>query len=87
MEGASSRLCRNFGLQRAMLISLTAYTLTAKEAVDWGLVQKIVPIEELVAEAVRRANGDETAAATALGLTRADVQARLEGATPAAAGR
>jgi len=42
---------------------------------------------ELVAEAVRRANGDETAAATALGLTRADVQARLEGATPAAAGR
>jgi len=42
---------------------------------------------ELVAEAVRRANGDESAAAAALGLKRADMQARLEGATPAAAGR
>lgn len=52
MEGAFPRLCRNFGLQRAMFMALTAYTLTAKEALEWGLVQRIVPIENLVAEAV-----------------------------------
>lgn len=52
MMGAFPRLCRTFGLQRAMWIALTAHTLTAQDALDWGLVQKIVPIESLVKEAL-----------------------------------
>lgn len=55
LEGAFPRICRIFGLQRAMLLSLTAYTLHAKEAMEWGLVQKLLPIEELVKEAVKMA--------------------------------
>ncbi|EDN10564.1 predicted protein [Histoplasma mississippiense (nom. inval.)] len=52
MAGAFSRLCRIFGLQRAMWLGLTAHTLTAQEALQWGLVQKIVPIDDLIKEAV-----------------------------------
>lgn len=39
-----------------MLLALTAYTLNAEEAMQWGLVQKIVPSEELVEEAVKIAS-------------------------------
>ncbi|EEH07298.1 enoyl-CoA hydratase [Histoplasma capsulatum G186AR] len=52
MAGAFPRLCRTFGLQRAMWLGLTAHTLTAQEALQWGLVQKIVPIDDLIKEAV-----------------------------------
>ncbi|PGH31571.1 hypothetical protein GX50_05664 [[Emmonsia] crescens] len=52
MAGAFPRLCRAFGLQRAMWLGLTAHTLTAQEGLQWGLVQKIVPIDDLVNEAV-----------------------------------
>lgn len=55
LEGAFPRICRNFGLQRAMLLALTAYTLHAEEAVEWGLVQRIVLSEELVGEALKLA--------------------------------
>ncbi|QVM07764.1 hypothetical protein D8B26_002455 [Coccidioides posadasii str. Silveira] len=53
LEGAFPRLCRNFTLQRAMWLALTAHKLTAQEALDWGLVQKVVPIEELITETVK----------------------------------
>ncbi|EEH20785.2 hypothetical protein PABG_03016 [Paracoccidioides brasiliensis Pb03] len=52
MAGAFPRLCRTFGLQRAMWLGLTAHTLTAQEGLAWGLVQKIVSIDNLVKEAV-----------------------------------
>lgn len=55
LEGAFPRLCRTFGLQRANLIALTAYTLSAQEALQWGLVQQIVPPGDLLAEAVKMA--------------------------------
>ena len=35
-----------------MLLALTGYTLHAEEAAQWGLVQKIVPIQDVVKEAV-----------------------------------
>jgi enoyl-CoA hydratase/carnithine racemase len=56
VEGSFPRMYASFGLQRATLLALTAYTLKAEEAVQWGLVQKIVESEELVAEAVRMAS-------------------------------
>ena len=55
LMGAFPRMCRTFGLQRATLLALTSYSLSAKEASDWGLVQKVVPIENLVREAVKMA--------------------------------
>ncbi|EEP75793.1 conserved hypothetical protein [Uncinocarpus reesii 1704] len=52
LEGGFPRLCRNFTLQRAMWLALTAHTLTAQEALDWGLVQKVVPLENLLPETI-----------------------------------
>ena len=56
VEGSFPRMYASFGMQRAMLLALTAYTLKAEEAKQWGLVQKIVPSEELVKEAVKMAS-------------------------------
>jgi enoyl-CoA hydratase/carnithine racemase len=56
IEGSFPRMYASFGLQRATLLALSAYTLKAEEAVQWGLVQKIVESEELVSEAVRMAS-------------------------------
>ncbi|KAL2070375.1 hypothetical protein VTL71DRAFT_13401 [Oculimacula yallundae] len=52
-QGAFPRIVRNFGLQRAMLLSLTAYLLTAEEARQWGLVVKVVESEKLIEEAIK----------------------------------
>lgn len=51
--GGLPRLVRILTLQRAMLMALTTYTLPAKEAMEWGLVQKIVPADDLIKEAVK----------------------------------
>lgn len=56
IEGSFPRMYASFGLQRAMQLALTAYTLKAEEAMSWGLVQKIVPNEELLGEAVKMAS-------------------------------
>jgi len=39
-----------------MWLALTAHTLTAQEALAWGLVQKIVALDQLVAETVKVAS-------------------------------
>jgi enoyl-CoA hydratase/carnithine racemase len=53
LMGAFPRICRNFGLQRANLLALTAYTLRAEEAREWGLVARVVEGSKLVEEAVQ----------------------------------
>ena len=44
-------LSRMIGRRRAMEMYLTNRLLTAQEALDWGLVNKVVPAADLVAEA------------------------------------
>ena len=56
MQGAFPRLVRTFGMQRASLIALTGYELSAQEAADWGLVAKVVAPDNLKAEATRLAS-------------------------------
>lgn len=56
LEGAFPRICRNFGLQRAMLLALTGYVLRAEEAREWGLVLKVVENDVLLGEAVKLAS-------------------------------
>ena len=56
IEGSFPRMYALFGLQRANFLALSAYTLGAEEAKEWGLVQRIVKSEEgktLVGEAVK----------------------------------
>jgi enoyl-CoA hydratase/carnithine racemase len=45
--GGTQRLPRLVGLGRALLLNLTGEFVDAKTAYDWGLVEKVVPREEL----------------------------------------
>ncbi|KAA6414832.1 MAG: enoyl- hydratase [Lasallia pustulata] len=54
LAGALPRLVRTVGRQRAMEMALTGRTLSAHEAREWGLVNRVVGEgESVVAEAVR----------------------------------
>ncbi|MCJ1304022.1 hypothetical protein MMC08_006834 [Hypocenomyce scalaris] len=86
LAGAFPRLCRTLGLQRANLIALTAYTLGAEEALQWGLVQRIVPPGELVMEAVKMAAGVAAMSPDSVVVSRAGIReawetGSVEGAT------
>ena len=45
--GGTQRLPRLVGMGRAMLLNLTGEFVDAKTAYDWGIVEKVVPREEL----------------------------------------
>ena len=64
-----------------MLLSLTAYTLRAEEAKEWGLVQKFVPIENLVAEAVNLAEWVVAMSPDSIIVSRAGVRQAWETAS------
>jgi enoyl-CoA hydratase/carnithine racemase len=64
--GGTSRLARLAGPSRTMEIFLTARDYTARQALDWGLVNYIYPEKDLFAEAEKMA-GDMAATAPLAG--------------------
>ncbi|KAF3800053.1 Enoyl-CoA hydratase [Colletotrichum gloeosporioides] len=53
--GALPRLIRTIGLQRASEFALTGRNVSAQEMEQWGIVNKVVPKDKVVEEAVRYA--------------------------------
>ena len=53
--GGTQRLPRLIGCSRAMELLTTGRRITAHEALDWGLVSRIIPSSDLLAEAFRLA--------------------------------
>ncbi|KUJ10550.1 enoyl-CoA hydratase/carnithine racemase [Mollisia scopiformis] len=55
LAGALTRLTRTVGRQRAMEMALTGRTVSAEEAREWGIVNKVVEKGRCVEEAIRMA--------------------------------
>lgn len=53
--GCLPRLIRSIGLQRASEFALTGRNVSAQEMYQWGIVNKVVPKEQIVEEAVKYA--------------------------------
>ncbi|TDZ14629.1 Mevalonyl-coenzyme A hydratase sidH [Colletotrichum orbiculare MAFF 240422] len=72
--GALPRLIRTIGLQRASEFALTGRSVSAQEMAAWGLVNKVVPKEKVVEEAVRYARMIAANSPDAIVCTRAGLR-------------
>jgi enoyl-CoA hydratase len=68
--GGTQRLPRLVGLGRAMLLNMTGDFIDAKTAYDWGLVEKVVPREELLDAATGIARTISERSPVAVGILR-----------------
>jgi enoyl-CoA hydratase/carnithine racemase len=75
--GISAVLERVIGRQRALLMNLTAARVKGEEAAEWGLVDRLVPAEELDAAALALAQEIAAGAPLAVQSTRATMRGDL----------
>jgi len=68
--GGTQRLPRLVGLGRAMLLNMTGDFIDARTAYEWGLVERVVPQEELVDTAVGIAQTIAQRSPVAIGILR-----------------
>lgn len=66
-------------MQRAMLLALTGYVLSAEEAREWGFVLKVVQGEKLVEEAVKLAGLVASMSPDSVVVSRSGVREGWEG--------
>jgi enoyl-CoA hydratase len=76
--GGTQRLTRAVGKAVAMEMVLNNRTLTAQEALQFGLVNRVVPVEVVLEEAVRLANEIAERAPVAVRLAKEAVQGAFE---------
>jgi enoyl-CoA hydratase/carnithine racemase len=79
--GALPRIIRTLGLQRASEFALTGRNVTAQEMYNWGLVNKVVPQNQVVAEAVKYATMIAENSPDAIICTRAGLREGWESAS------
>jgi len=72
--GSSWHLSRILGEPRAKALALTGGTLTAEQAVEWGLVWRVIDDEMLLDEATLLARGLAAGPTHGLGMTKALIQ-------------
>ncbi|MFS0772583.1 enoyl-CoA hydratase/isomerase family protein [Sphingomonas sp. 1P08PE] len=75
--GISAVLERVIGRQRALLMTLTGRRIRGEEAAAWGLVDRLVPLEELDAAALALAHEIAAGAPLAVQATRATMRGDL----------
>lgn len=68
--GGTTRLVRTVGASRAKDMLMTARAIDASEALNWGLVNRVVPARELMAAAVSLAGQIAQNAPLAVGLAK-----------------
>lgn len=78
--GVTHTLPRVIGHQRAQLMCLTGRRIKAQEALGWGLIDQMVPLDELYGAALDLAREISEAAPLAVESTRATLRAGLAAA-------
>jgi enoyl-CoA hydratase/carnithine racemase len=81
--GITHTLPRVVGVQRAALMCLTGRRIKAEEALGWGLIDQMVPLDELRGAALGLAREIAEAAPLAVESTRATLRASLAAAVKA----
>ena len=76
--GGSQRLTRAVGKAKAMEMCLTGRTLTASEADLYGLVSRVVPVAELMTEAMKVADSIANLSLPAMMMTKESVNRAFE---------
>jgi len=76
--GGSFTLPRLIGKARAMQMMMLAEKISAEQALDWGMIYKVVPDDVLQGEAQRLAAKLADGPTVAYGLIRQEVQAALQ---------
>ncbi len=76
--GGTLRLPRRIGAARAKYLMLTGRNLPAQQAADWGLVDEVLPPDELQARAAELAGGFERHSALVLARMKQLVAAGLD---------
>jgi enoyl-CoA hydratase/carnithine racemase len=79
--GALPRMMRSIGLQRASEIALTGRNVTAQEMYEFGIVNKVVPKDKVVEEAVKYADAIARNSPDAIICTRAAIRQGWESAS------
>jgi len=75
--GVTYTLARLVGLKRALEMALTNRRLSAKEALDWGIVSRVVPDTDLISEAGILVNRLAEGPTKAFGATKRLLQSGL----------
>jgi 2-(1,2-epoxy-1,2-dihydrophenyl)acetyl-CoA isomerase len=75
--GATYTLTRLVGLKRTLELALTNRLLSAEEALNWGIVTKVLPEKGLIKEATVLANRLATGPTKAFGATKRLLQSSL----------
>lgn len=76
--GATYMLARSIGRARAMEMALLAEKIPAEKALEWGMINRIVPSEALEGEALAMAARLARGPSIALGLTRQAIWRALD---------
>jgi enoyl-CoA hydratase len=76
--GGTQRLTRTVGKVRAMEMVLTGRRITAEEAYQWGLVNRVVPVEQYFAEAMKLARSVASGPPVAVRLAKESVLFSLD---------
>ncbi|KAK4936921.1 hypothetical protein LTR10_022299 [Elasticomyces elasticus] len=79
--GALPRLIRTLGLQRASEFALTGRNISAQEAYDWGIVNRLVEKDQVLPEAIKLAESIAVNSPDAIICTRAGLREGWETAS------
>lgn len=83
-SGAMARLPRLIGQARTLELVFSGQMIDAQQALDWGIVNRVIPDDELLAEGIRFANTISTKSPNALRYVKKSIRGGMNTDLPGA---